>query len=110
MDLKKLSKHIKLCRKNLKDTRTKCCAECPFEEEIVLTFPELGPLFNKKREQISNYEKQLKKTIKMSKMIPNIGYQCEKCGEGLYAEATVVDNWYGVLHCTKCGYVVETYR
>jgi hypothetical protein len=51
MDLEKLKKHVKLCKKNLKDMRTKCCASCPFEEEIVAHYPELQELFIKKQEK-----------------------------------------------------------
>jgi len=110
MDLLKLKKHIKLCRKNLKDSRTKCCANCPFEEEIVLTFPELGLLFDEKREQVKNYERELKNTIKMSKMIPNLGRKCKKCGGGLYTETSINDNMDGILHCKKCGHEIKAYR
>jgi len=50
MDKEKLHKHIKkLCRKNLKDVRVKCCAECAFEEIICKYFPELKELFIEKR-------------------------------------------------------------
>lgn len=49
MDKIKLAKHVKLCRKNLKSARVKCCASCPFEEEIAENYPELKELFGKKR-------------------------------------------------------------
>jgi hypothetical protein len=49
MDKKKLSKHILLCRKNLKSNRVKCCITCPFEEEIVDEYPEMKELFIRKR-------------------------------------------------------------
>jgi len=49
MDKIKLLKHVKLCRRNLKDKRVKCCANCPFEEEIVFVFPDMKELFEKKR-------------------------------------------------------------
>lgn len=49
MDRKRLEKHIRLCRRNLKDGRTKCCATCPFEEEILSAYPELEELFEAKR-------------------------------------------------------------
>ena len=45
----KLSKHVKLCRKNLKDKRVKCCATCPFEEIIIEHSPDLKELFETKR-------------------------------------------------------------
>jgi len=49
MDRKRLEKHIKLCRRNLLDERTKCCALCPFEKEILSVYPELEELFEAKR-------------------------------------------------------------
>jgi hypothetical protein len=49
MDKEKLKNHIKLCSKNLKSIRVKCCKECPFEEEITLEYPELKKLFLEKR-------------------------------------------------------------
>lgn len=110
MDLVKLKKHVKLCKRNLKDKRTRCCANCPFEEEIVLTFPELGLLFDEKKEQVKDYEKQLKRTIKMSKMISNLGEKCSKCDKGVYAETSYRDDKDGVLHCKKCGHEVKTYK
>ena len=49
MDVEKLKNHVKLCRKNLKSNRVKCCATCPFENEIISIYPELKELFKKKR-------------------------------------------------------------
>jgi len=49
MDKAKLRTHVKLCRRNLKSSRVKCCANCPFEEEIVGEYPELAGMFEKKR-------------------------------------------------------------
>jgi len=49
MDIDKLQKHIKLCRKNLNSKRIKCCSSCPFEEEILSIFPELKEKFIEKR-------------------------------------------------------------
>ena len=49
MNRDKLKIHIKLCRKNLKSRRVRCCKDCPFEEEILNEYPELKPLFDKKR-------------------------------------------------------------
>jgi hypothetical protein len=46
MDIKKLNNHIKLCKRNLKSNRVKCCAQCPFEEEIVSQYPELKNLID----------------------------------------------------------------
>lgn len=45
----KMKKHLKLCRKNLKDKRTICCLECPFEDEIIKFDPQMGILFYEKR-------------------------------------------------------------
>ena len=50
MDKEKLKEHIHLCHKNLRSLRVKCCATCPFEEEIVGAYPEMGFLFKWKRE------------------------------------------------------------
>ena len=52
MDRDKLTKHVKLCKKNLKSKRVICCGTCPFEEEIVKEYPELKQLFEEKREWI----------------------------------------------------------
>lgn len=49
MDVEKLKKHIKLCKKNLKSDKIQCCMTCPFEEEIVSVYSELKELFEKKR-------------------------------------------------------------
>jgi len=49
MDTIKLRRHIKLCRRNLKSDRVKCCATCPFEQEILLCYPDLKKLFIQKR-------------------------------------------------------------
>lgn len=49
MNATKLKEHVKLCKKNLKSKRVRCCANCPFEEEIVGCFPELKVLFIEKR-------------------------------------------------------------
>lgn len=51
MDKVKLLIHIKLCKKNLKSSRVKCCATCPFEEEILRVYPELALLFMDKRRE-----------------------------------------------------------
>jgi hypothetical protein len=51
MNKMKLANHVKLCKKNLKSDRVKCCAECPFEEEITREYPELKCLFELKRKQ-----------------------------------------------------------
>ena len=49
MDSVKLKNHVKLCLKNLKNNRVKCCAQCPFEEEIVKEYPQLNVAFVHKR-------------------------------------------------------------
>jgi len=46
----RLLEHFKLCKKNLKSKRVKCCAKCPFEKIITYFFPELEELFERKRE------------------------------------------------------------
>lgn len=53
MDVDRLRNHVKLCRRNLNSSRVKCCATCPFEEEIVGLFPELKILFEEKRKWIA---------------------------------------------------------
>lgn len=53
MDIQKLKTHVKLCRRNLKSERVKCCANCPFEEEIVKYYPDLKVLFENKRKTAS---------------------------------------------------------
>lgn len=53
MDINKLKIHVKLCKKNLKSSRVKCCANCPFEEEITKHYSELSTLFMNKREKYS---------------------------------------------------------
>lgn len=49
MDKEKLKKHIRLCKRNLKSVRVKCCKTCPFEEEIVIEYPDLKFIFEEKR-------------------------------------------------------------
>jgi len=51
-DMTKLAKHLNLCRKNLKSSRVKVCAECPFEDIIIQYHPELAELFEAKRRQM----------------------------------------------------------
>lgn len=53
MDIAKLKNHVKLCKKNLKSDRVKCCVTCPFEEEIVGYYPELKEKFSLKRLKFS---------------------------------------------------------
>lgn len=49
MNKQRLEKHVKLCLKNLKDVRVKCCATCPFEEEITAYKADFKDLFIDKR-------------------------------------------------------------
>lgn len=50
MDNTKLDRHIrKLCIRNIRSDRVKCCAECPFEDIIVEHRPDLAVLFEQKR-------------------------------------------------------------
>ena len=45
-----LRQHVKkTCRPNLEDSNVICCATCPFEDEIIETYPELEELFIAKR-------------------------------------------------------------
>lgn len=53
----KLGNHVKLCKKNLLSGRVKCCASCPFEEQICGVYPELENLFRAKRLQLEAMEK-----------------------------------------------------
>ncbi len=49
IDEQKLARHLRLCRRNLKSDRVKCCAACPFEPIITAHAPELAELFARKR-------------------------------------------------------------
>lgn len=49
IDKSKLTTHIKLCKRNLRSDRVKCCAGCPFECVIIESYPELRDLFEEKR-------------------------------------------------------------
>jgi len=50
MDKGKLRKHVEsLCMRNLKYSKIKCCANCPFEDEICREYPELREKFEAKR-------------------------------------------------------------
>ena len=57
MNVQKLKNHIKLCQKNLKSNRVKCCTECPFEEEILTHYPDLNKLFLTKRLALKHLRK-----------------------------------------------------
>jgi len=52
MDKERLRTHVRLCRRNLKSARVKCCATCPFEKEIIKEYPEMGMLFDSKRRML----------------------------------------------------------
>lgn len=54
MDKVKLQNHVKLCKRNLNSGRVRCCAACPFEEEIVKVYPDLAELFEAKRKYIED--------------------------------------------------------
>ena len=56
MDLAKLVTHIKPCKRNLKSARVKCCAACPFEDEILAHYPDLRGAFEAKRELLRRRE------------------------------------------------------
>ncbi|NHJ46155.1 MAG: hypothetical protein FK733_00070 [Asgard group archaeon] len=57
IDKKKLYGHVvRLCKRNLKSPRVKCCAQCPFEEIICSCFPELRELFILKRDMLAETE------------------------------------------------------
>jgi hypothetical protein len=46
----RIERHVKtLCLKNLRDKRTKCCAQCPFQDDIEREFPETRFLFQEKQ-------------------------------------------------------------
>ncbi len=47
----RLKSHIRLCRRNLRSDRVKCCATCPFEEEIVAAYPDMEKEFMHKRRE-----------------------------------------------------------
>lgn len=53
VDTDRLSKHIKLCRKNLKSNRVVCCANCPFEAAVVHEDMDLYLLFEAKRKMLA---------------------------------------------------------
>jgi hypothetical protein len=55
MDIQKLKQHIKLCVKNLKSNRVKCCGNCPFEDDILRVYPSLWTAFARKRELIHGH-------------------------------------------------------
>jgi len=52
IDIKKLEKHVKLCKRNLNSKRVICCASCPFEDIIIKYYPDLKEKFYNKREEL----------------------------------------------------------
>jgi hypothetical protein len=54
----KMKQHVKLCKKNLKSNRVKCCAQCPFEDEICTIYPELKEMFENKRGDNNGQEEE----------------------------------------------------
>ena len=58
MNLEKLAVHVRLCRKNMNDKRVVCCANCPFEEEIIREYPDMAELFEKKRGMVFRLQKR----------------------------------------------------
>jgi hypothetical protein len=38
------------------------------------------------------------------------GKTCKSCKKGKYYETSHMDDWDGVLHCTKCGHEVKRYK
>jgi|GEM_PF-2720673 len=49
----KLLNHVKLCKKNLKSDRVRCCAFCPFENAVESADIGLAPLFDAKRRKFA---------------------------------------------------------
>lgn len=46
----RLERHVRrLCIKNLRDKRVKCCSRCPFQDLIEKSFPETKNLFRAKQ-------------------------------------------------------------
>lgn len=54
MNQQLLENHVKLCKRNLHSKRVKCCARCPFEEEITKFRPDFIMLFRLKRLHLAN--------------------------------------------------------
>ena len=46
----------RLCIKNLRSQRVKCCASCPFEDQITAEYPHLAALYEAKRKRIRGDE------------------------------------------------------
>lgn len=56
MIAERLEKHLKLCARNLKSNRVKCCASCPWEDEIVAARPQWLRYFESKRKRLKEIE------------------------------------------------------
>lgn len=52
----------------------------------------------------------MKKNESPKKEIDVKGKKCELCGKGTYIEATLMDDWYGTLHCSECNKMVNRYK
>lgn len=39
----------------------------------------------------------------------NLKGKCKECGKDIYVETSLQDDWYGVLHCNKCGASIPRY-
>ena len=57
---KLIEKHLKLCTRNLRSKRVRCCADCPFEDVIVAHRPCLKKLFVAKRKNLRCRRKRSK--------------------------------------------------
>ena len=42
----------KLCKRNLKNKKIKCCHKCPFEDDLIDQFPEAKKMFEEKHKQV----------------------------------------------------------
>lgn len=56
MIAERLEKHLKLCKRNLRSNRVKCCAFCPWEDEIVAARPAWAHHFEEKRKWINTHK------------------------------------------------------
>lgn len=52
VELSKLENHVRLCRRNLRSNKVKCCATCPFENIICEIYPDMKKLFERKRARL----------------------------------------------------------
>ena len=44
---RRLDIQAKLCRRNLKSSRVKCCSTCPWRDELIKIYPEMEELFER---------------------------------------------------------------